>query len=563
MKHFRWRLRLKFISQYSVILFIVTLLVSVGFFLLGFYLQQSEIRTDFQREGLRSLGEGLYLPPFDEVPELTDDIKKETEDRNGWIQIIDEQGSVIESYRSDEITEELKSTYTLQELTNYQKGENEPPFELSTYVITYKVGPAYYLLYGERSQTASLMELVQANGLTADLKKTFERIDAWAFVFEGSEVVDSLNVPKGEAFPTIGTVIKHVRYPDRYGANVQVNEGEDGLTYVVYVPTQRELGMNEFQKRVWIAFIGLIFLVTIALIIASFWFSRTFAKPVQTIVDSLDQLSKGQYEKVQADKVGLKKNGKYRKPYKLYRELNDSLLLLSERLNEAEEKRRELEASREDWIMGVSHDMKTPLSTIQGYAFLLADSSYVWTNTELQTIGLALKERSEFMSELINDLSLTYRLDNGSLPFIKELVQVEKELKSIVRFMGPHMNGGSISVDCSEQVRINVDPRWFKRILENLIKNAFVHNKPGTSVWIRAVIQEQLLSIVIEDDGNGMDKKTQSHLFDRYYRGSTKSPGSGLGLTITKQLVEYHNGTILIDSKKGQGTMVTLLIPID
>ncbi|WP_082406864.1 HAMP domain-containing sensor histidine kinase [Bacillus sp. JCM 19041] len=527
MKHFRWRLRLKFISQYSVMLFIVTLLVCVGFLFLGFYLEESDIRTDFQREGLRSLGEGVYMPLIDEDPELTHEIKNETEDRNGWIQLINEQGTVIDSYQSDEIDEELKSTYTLQELTAYQEGENAPPYELSTYLITYKDGPSYYLLYGEHSQTAPLMELVLANGLNSDLKKTFESVDAWAYVFEGREVVGSLNAPSKET-PTLGTVVEHVRYPDRFGANVQVDEGEDGLTYVVYTPTQREVGMDEFQQRVWIAFVGLISIVAVALIFASFWFSRTFAKPVQTIVNSLDQLSKGKYETVHADKMGLKKNGKYRKPYKLYRELNDSLLLLSMRLNEAEEKRRNLKRAGR-LLMGVSHDMKTPLSTIQGYAFLLADSSYIWTNAELHDIGSALKERSEFMSALIDDLSLTYRLDNGSLPITKEKVQVGTELKSIARLMGQQMNGGSISIDCTEQLWLNADPRWFKRILENLIKNAFVHNGPGTNVGIRADMKEQLLSIVIEDDGNGMDEETKHHLFDRYYQAPLKHPAVDLG----------------------------------
>jgi len=116
-----------------------------------------------------------------------------------------------------------------------------------------------------------------------------------------------------------------------------------------------------------------------------------------------------------------------------------------------------------------------------------------------------------------------------------------------------------------------VDQNWFKRILDNLLSNAAVHNITGTTVTVQV---KQLpndprnfspVEIVIADNGKGMDTQTQEHLFDRYYRGtSTKSnavKSSGLGTAIAKQLIEAHNGTISVQSELDKGTKFKIQLP--
>jgi signal transduction histidine kinase len=108
--------------------------------------------------------------------------------------------------------------------------------------------------------------------------------------------------------------------------------------------------------------------------------------------------------------------GKWRRPYRLFPGVIASLNDLTRTLRQNEEMRRRLEQTREEWIAGVSHDLKTPLASIKGYAHMLEAPEYRWSDEEVREFAGVILEKSGYMEALIDDLSLTYRLKNGALP---------------------------------------------------------------------------------------------------------------------------------------------------
>lgn len=174
------------------------------------------------------------------------------------------------------------------------------------------------------------------------------------------------------------------------------------------------------------------------------------------------------------------------------------------------------------------------------------------------------------MMELIEDLTLTYRLQNNSLPIIEESIELNETIRRTIIQTMNMQDEYAYTFDLqseTKQLIISLDPKWFQRILDNLIMNAVKYNPKGTTITITTqTLEERLVIITIEDNGIGMDDETLDNLFDRYYRGTNttdSSTGTGLGMAITKQLVKLHGGSIKVHSDVGMGTKVRIILPIN
>jgi signal transduction histidine kinase len=111
-----------------------------------------------------------------------------------------------------------------------------------------------------------------------------------------------------------------------------------------------------------------------------------------------------------------------------------------------------------------------------------------------------------------------------------------------------------------------VDPKWFQRILDNLIANAIKHNPDDTHIYVRVRQFPDYFTIEVEDNGLGMDEEMKKKIFDRYYRGintDERKAGTGLGMAIAKQLAETHGGRLNMESKAGKGTKLWMIFPLN
>lgn len=251
----------------------------------------------------------------------------------------------------------------------------------------------------------------------------------------------------------------------------------------------------------------------------------------------------------------------------VFRSIYAALNQMDAEIRRSDRMKEETERTRREWIANITHDLKTPLSPIKGYAELLADG----TAGEPQTVreyGSLILKNAEHTEKLINDLKLTWQLDSGTFPFHLQQVRMERYLKELVIDIvnDPAFSDHEIAFESdAADVSAAIDPELFRRAVGNLVINGLVHNPPDTKVTV-SVWEDtgNSVCISVRDDGKGISEEEQAKLFTRYYRGTNtkeKPEGSGLGLAIAKQIVSLHGGEIAVKSRVGEGTEFTIRLP--
>lgn len=227
----------------------------------------------------------------------------------------------------------------------------------------------------------------------------------------------------------------------------------------------------------------------------------------------------------------------------------------------------ETDRTRGEWIANITHDLKTPLSPIKGYAELLADHPETAAENAGAYGGIILKNVGH-VERLLDDLKLTYQLDAGAAPCRLALTRVTRCVRELVIDLvnDPAFAGRAVSfTDDGTEPEAMLDPDLFRRALQNFLVNALTHNPPDTEVEAEVRSgRDGGTVILVRDNGVGMDAAETAWLFDRYYRGTNtreRPEGSGLGLAIARQIVTLHGGTIEVRSQPGQGTELRVTLP--
>ncbi|ALC82327.1 MULTISPECIES: HAMP domain-containing sensor histidine kinase [Bacillus] len=366
-------------------------------------------------------------------------------------------------------------------------------------------------------------------------------------------------------------LLSYTSKPWNYKNEISYETLDNGSVMVTAVPNLSYFPDDDFNRILSFSalknFLIIICFLFFVIVLFALWYSFRFGAPIFHTIRWVYNLAKGNFYEPLNRKgrpVSKKKNGKVKQPYRLFNEVIVSLEKLTATLETNEKNRNKIQTTREEWIAGLSHDLKTPLSTIYGNAMMLESDQYEWSKDEVREMGQVMREKSEYMSELIEDLNLTYRLKNDAIPvdrektdlvfFLKELIEHYERTPFLDEFyLHFHHN--------KEKVVFSIDQAWFKRIIDNLVANGVKHNDLGTRISV--ILHEDMddITLIIKDNGKGMSQEHVANLFNRYYKGTnTKDPsvGSGLGLAITKELVHIHNGTINVESKEGAGTSIIM-----
>ncbi|MFC5470087.1 sensor histidine kinase [Cohnella suwonensis] len=215
----------------------------------------------------------------------------------------------------------------------------------------------------------------------------------------------------------------------------------------------------------------------------------------------------------------------------------------------------------------MSHDLKTPLSSIIGYAHMMEAEAYTWTQEEVRSFAKVILDKSYYLEGLANDLTLTYRARSGGASPALSATEVNAFLASAVReaINHPAYDADRVRFRASDgPAYIAAYAPWLQRIVDNLVANALTHNREGTTLTISVKPSGSFVSIDFADDGDGMDEATASRLFERYYRGvdtDSRSEGTGLGMAVAKALAESMDGTIGVSASVGRGTTIRLAFP--
>ncbi|WP_053428535.1 sensor histidine kinase [Rossellomorea marisflavi] len=295
----------------------------------------------------------------------------------------------------------------------------------------------------------------------------------------------------------------------------------------------------------------------------SILFSWYFGSPLSVMANGVMNLHKGDGSEV--IKKAYSRSGRLKTRFRLYKEVIVSIKQLSEDLEKLAKERIKLEKEKKEWMAGISHDLKTPLTYMKGYSALLLNEGYEWSNEETRSFLEEIEKKSNHMEGLINDLSITFQVEE-TLPTNKELVEMNGFMNGILSPLNadPRFQTPPFSIDdSSSEIWVRMDKRWIERAVHNLLMNAINHNPPDTFVHVQLRTEPNICILLITDNGVGMDEETVKNLFRRYYRGTNTEiySGTGLGMAIARDLIVANGGTVSVESQINIGTTIKVQLP--
>jgi signal transduction histidine kinase len=241
---------------------------------------------------------------------------------------------------------------------------------------------------------------------------------------------------------------------------------------------------------------------------------------------------------------------------------------MAEELEQEESRREELDRLKDEFVLTASHELRSPLTSVQGFAELLMLDRDSLSPQQAETVEIIL-DNCRHLVRLLNDLLDLARSDVGRLAIQPQPTEVAPLIEDVVRTMRAQTEAGNQSLreDLPPGLPlINVEPDRIRQILVNLLTNAHEYSPEGASIAVAARDDGADVEISVSDNGQGIPEDQLGRIFDRFTRGDAgltqRVGGTGLGLAISKSLAEVHGGSITAESTVGVGSTFRLRLPI-
>jgi signal transduction histidine kinase len=240
---------------------------------------------------------------------------------------------------------------------------------------------------------------------------------------------------------------------------------------------------------------------------------------------------------------------------------------LETKLRSAYEKEKDINEMKTNFIATVSHEFRTPLTTILGSAELLEKYAKPFSDEKISRHIKKIHDSIEYMTTLTDDVLSISRSDRGKIKLEKADVEIKQLVEKLVDECKAYCRENqkiNLVTDLDHDI-ISVDPKLINQILNNLIINSAKYSHPDSeiTVEIKYAKQDNQLFMYVKDNGSGIAKEEMEHIFEPFYRANNSKniSGSGLGLSIVKRSVELHNGKIEVKSEPSIGTEFKVIIP--
>jgi signal transduction histidine kinase len=312
------------------------------------------------------------------------------------------------------------------------------------------------------------------------------------------------------------------------------------------------------QKFFPLLLIALLIILILTQTLLTYLVSRSIIRPLSQLKKAAQQIKEGNLDFTLAnpsrDEIG---------------QLSIAFEEMRFQLKESIEKQLKYEENRKELLSNISHDLKTPITTIKGYANGIHDG--IADSPEmLEKYIKIICSQAEGMDHLIDELFLFSKLDLKRIPFHYEQVDIGGFLDDFIEELQFDLEKKNIllTLNLSELrgIKISIDREKFKRVLTNIINNSVKYmDKPIQSLSIQGETDFNRVVIQITDNGQGIQPDALPYIFDRFYRAeqsrNSNLGGSGLGLAIAKQIVEGHEGAIEVKSSFGESTTISIQLP--
>ena len=443
-------------------------------------------------------------------------------------------------------------------LSTYNNENTLDPFSNSSY--SHKPLSNYYVLSKLNMIAVNSPELLFSDTYMSALESEFD-LSGYIVVIKDdvimykSSKISSKNIWDAIArqnFVSYGNFNKQMKPEVMLRWEFSIPNQNNGVFYYIIDPKQM---FSEYFSM------GLIFILIVAIVLIitngtlTYMVSRSIIKPLGELEKAATKIKDGNLD----NPINYKKNDEMKDVFSSFDEMR-------KRLKNSLEKQLSYEENRKELIASISHDLKTPLTVLKGYAEGLKDGV---ANTEekknhyLNTIH----QKANQMDHLIDNLFLFSRLELNKYPFAPIKLPLSQWLIKIIGDLSVDYPGIAFRTGLIEEALVMADPEELFRVIYNIVQNSNKYAcSNNTIITFSMTVITNHAQIVIEDNGPGVDEKQIPFIFEHFYQTdksrSKKSESCGLGLSIARMIISQHNGSIYAESPIGRGLSIFIKIPL-
>ena len=450
---------------------------------------------------------------------------KEITGEDGTIEILDENYNLIYSL-GKYINKEKYNEDEINAIPNYRKDDTY----LNIYDYYSENGESYKLIIAESYYS----EGVISNSLKST-SKWFKVLDKNLNV-----ILESDNAPAKKNYTEKEIIYMRGYYNNGLFIEKYQYINNDGIKRTAIIKS-RELYTNSFFKKMNIltkidfVVFGIAYIILVVIFV--FVLRSKFYEPLEKLNKAMELLTEGKRKKP-VDYSGPRE----------FVDICDRFNIMVSKLEDSENQRKKLMNDKERMMADISHDLKTPITSIQGYAKALSDG--IIADEDKDKYIKIIYEKSKKLTELINIFHEYSKLEHPDFNLIFEKVDLSEYLRAYIALKYEDIveSGFNIEVDIpEEEMEIKIDKVQLQRVFDNILGNSIKHNEKGTNIYVSLKEKNDIYEIIIADDGKGISKDIANNIFEAFTVGDesrNSKQGSGLGLAIAKTIVDLHGGTI-------------------
>jgi signal transduction histidine kinase len=316
---------------------------------------------------------------------------------------------------------------------------------------------------------------------------------------------------------------------------------ENGRSYALFIQShpQRQFSVIQDVQNIQLITILLVGIVLFAYV------STIIIKPIKRLSTAMKVVGQGEYN-VQVEHA-----------------TNDEIGLLTKNFNQMTKELNKIETMRQEFIASVSHEIQSPLTSIRGFSAALK-ADIVSEDKKIQYLTIIEKESTR-LSQLSSNLLKLASLDSEHQTLTLQQYRLDEQIRHVVMALEPQWTKKNIEIDLDlSNVQMEADKDLLEQVWLNLVTNAIKYTPENGLVKISIHQKNEEIDVKIKDNGIGIAEEDQKYIFESFYKvdKSRTLKGSGLGLAITKKIVRLHEGAIRVESKKEQGSIFTVTLPI-
>lgn len=303
-----------------------------------------------------------------------------------------------------------------------------------------------------------------------------------------------------------------------------------------------QIDLRDRHNPIVVLLLGSILLGTII----ALFVGRLMIRPIQNISNAFDELSKGNFSvKIPTD------------------EKIAEIREMAQHFNAMTHDLSHMETLRSDFVANVSHEFKTPIAAIEGYATLLQNPNL--TREKHDHYVEIILDNSRRLSNLSSNILSLSKLENQEMIVDNREFRLDEQIRRAILMLEGKWSAKNIEfdMDLPKQMYYGSES-LLAQVWSNILDNAIKHSPEGSVIHVNIHVAEKCLTVTVADHGEGMTEEVQKHIFEKFYQGdnSRRAEGSGLGLSLVKRIVDLCGGTVCVRSTPGQGAAFSVTLPL-